>query len=535
MGDHRGRAAALVRLVDVLSDRPSAARAPARDRGLIDSVAWLLSSLSEPKELAQRAMKMAVDAMDAERGVLLQIDQESDRLIPIAEHGALDPSTRQEALGYSRRVVQRVTESGVGMVLGDAVSDPSLRSESVVNLNLRSIVCVPMHVGGRTIGAVYLDDSRRPEAFSDEDRSLLEGFAQLMAIAIDRSRGHAEVLETNERLVGENLSLRQEVGARYQSGNVLGSSSQMRKVLATVEQAAQVNSTVMITGEMGTGKELIARTLHHTGKRKLRPFVAMNCGAIPENLIASELFGILPNVATDVHARPGRFVEADGGTLFLDEVGEMPLSQQVALLSVLANREVTPVGGGKAIPVDVRVISASNRDLREQVEKGEFRPDLFYRLNVIQIDIPPLRDRKADIPLLAHHFLAQFAEEQGRTAPELSPEFMAALMQSDWKGNVRELQNYIERILAMTPGLTLYPDPPPRDLEERAGTVQLKGRRPLPEMVEELEKRMVREALERANGNQSRAARDLGITEQSIRYRMKKFGLDTVRRNRRAR
>jgi DNA-binding NtrC family response regulator len=290
---------------------------------------------------------------------------------------------------------------------------------------------------------------------------------------------------------------------------------------------------------MGTGKELVARTLHYRSRRALQPFVMLNCGAITESLLASELFGILPNVATDVKARPGRFVEASGGTLFLDEVGEMPMAQQVALLSVLSSSstrcEVTPVGGGKPVPVDVRVIAATNQDLRARIRDGKFREDLYYRLAVIPIEIPPLRERKADIQPLAARFLKEFAATQQRPAPEMSPEFVAALLRSDWPGNVRELQNYVERVLAMTPGKTLHPRPMPRDLEERAGTVQLRGGRRLNDMVEELERKLIRDALDRANGNQSRAARELGLTEQSMRYRIKKYRLESAREKQRTR
>jgi DNA-binding NtrC family response regulator len=244
-------------------------------------------------------------------------------------------------------------------------------------------------------------------------------------------------------------------------------------------------------------------------------------------------------VATGVKARAGRFAEASGGTLFLDEVGEMPMAQQVALLSVLSSPstkcEVTPVGGGKPVQVDVRVIAATNQDLRARIREGKFREDLFYRLAVIPIDIPPLRERKADIQPLAIRFLGDLATAQQRKTPDMSPEFVAALLRSDWPGNVRELQNYVERVLAMTPGHVLEPKPLPRDLEERAGTVRLKAGRRLGDMVEELERKLIREALDRADGNQSRAARELGLTEQSMRYRIKKYTLESAREKQRTR
>src|SRR5439155_22869366 len=258
----------------------------------------LLDPVSDLKELAQRAMGVAVEQFDAERGVLLLAEPENGRLVPMAEHGAVDAITRRDAVSYSRRVVERVAESGGSVLIGDAPSDPRAASESVLDLRLRSIVCVPLYLGGRVVGAVYMDDSRRPDAFNDADRGLLEGFAHLMAVAIDNSRGHEEVRRANEQLVGENLSLRQAAGARFQAQSLIGTSSAMQLVLPFIERAARTPTTVLITGENGTGKELIARILHHGGKRRLRPFVAVNCGAIPETLIESELFGILPQTAT---------------------------------------------------------------------------------------------------------------------------------------------------------------------------------------------------------------------------------------------
>jgi transcriptional regulator with GAF, ATPase, and Fis domain len=469
--------------------------------------------------------------------VLLLADAQTGVLVPVVERGGVDGATRDRAMSYSRQAVERVARSGGSLLIQDAPSDAQAMSDSVADLGLRSIVCVPLYVAGKVVGAVYLDDSRRSDAFSDADRGLLEGFAHLMAVAIEKSRGHEEVNRANELLVGENLALRREVGVRFQPKNFIGTSSTMQQVLAVVERAAQTPATVLLTGENGTGKEMVARILHHSGKRRLGSFVVVNCGAIPETLLESELFGILPNVATGVRARDGRFVQADGGTLFLDEVGDMPLAQQVALLSAIANREITPVGGGQPISVDVRIIAASNRDLRRRVDEGAFREDLYYRLNVIPIEIPPLRDRKADIPALARYFAAHFAQQQERDTPELSAEFLAALMQSDWPGNVRELQNYIERVMAMTPGGTLTPLPDPRGAAP--ARTRLERGRKLADLVADLERRAIQEALERCNGNQTLAARELGTTEQSLRYRLQKYGMagrrqsSRIRRNRR--
>ena len=236
-----------------------------------------------------------------------------------------------------------------------------------------------------------------------------------------------------------------------------------------------------------------------------------------------------------MRARDGRFVQARGGTLFLDEIGDMPLAQQVTLLSALANREITPVGGGAPVPVDVRVIAATNRDLRGMVAEGAFREDLFYRLNVIPIEVPPLREHKADIPALAEHFAITFARQLEREVPVLSRELLAVLMQSDWPGNVRELQNYIERVMAMTPEDTLQPSQLPRDLEAQRPRLRVGRGRTLGDVVGDLERRLVREALERCAGNQSETARQLGMTEQSLRYRLRKYQAEEARQNRRTR
>ena len=535
LGDHRSRERALALEVEWLRGLATAAGAGSRDRDLIEAVSQLLHSLSDLRELTQRAMQMVVDQLDAERGVLLLVEPDSGRLVPMAERGAVDAATRSHAVGYSRRAVQRVTESGGSLLIGDAASDPRGLSESVLDLHLRSIVCVPMYLGGRVIGAVYLDDSRRAQAFSDADRGLLEGFAHLMAVAIEKSRGDEEVRRTNEMLVGENLTLRKEATVHFQADRLIGVSLEMQRMRALIERAALTPSTVLLTGENGTGKELIARILHHHSKRRLQPFVVVNCGAIPESLLESELFGILANVATGVRRRDGRFKQADQGTLFLDEIADMPLKQQVALLTALSSREITPVGGGKPIPVDVRIMAATHRDLRRLVEEGTFREDLYYRLNVIPIEVPPLRERKADIPALAQYFVTLMARIQERPVPEMSTEFLAALMQSDWPGNVRELQNYIERVMAMSPGGVLKPMPPPCDLEDRASVPKTARRGRLTDLVADLERRLVQDALKHAGGNQSLAARHLGVPEQAIRYRIKKYGLLSTRQNRRTR
>jgi len=508
-----------------------------RNRDLLHSVSRLLDSLPDFRQLTREAMRLAVDQLDAERGVLLIAEGENGDLKPEVEHGAIDAATRDRAVTFSRAVVRRVAESGGSVMIEDAASDPEELSNSVVELGLRSVLCVPMFSGEKLVGAVYLDDSRRPDMFHTEELRLLEGFAGLLGTAILSSREQADVRATNERLAGENRTLRREASARGKRVALVGGSRAMRGVLELIERAASTRATVLVTGEPGTGKELVARMIHRSGPRSAQPFIAVNCGAIGKGVLESELFGHRKGSFTSAtETRAGRFELAHRGTLFLDEIGEMPLDQQVALLRVLTEGAVTPVGGGRPIPVDVRIIAASNRDLSRRTAEGQFREDLWYRLNVFPITLPPLRERRADIPALAQHFVSQFAEQMGRELPTLSPGLTAALMRSDWPGNVRELQNYIERLMAMTRGDVLHPDPLPDDLQKRA----LDGRRidaggSLRRMVEALEKREVLQALDRNQGNQVRAAKELGLTEQSLRYRLRKYGQPVARQIRRTR
>ncbi|NOT33853.1 MAG: sigma 54-interacting transcriptional regulator [Candidatus Eisenbacteria bacterium] len=517
-----------------LLHRGAPAPSPTRDRELLERVSWLFHSLGDLDELMNRAMKSVVEQLGAERGVLLLRDESNGQLLPMAEVGTVDSDLRIRAVGFSRRLVQRVTDSGDSLVIEDAAQDPRARTESVLDLRLRSILCVPLVVGTRVIGAIYLHDSRRPSSFGEAERVMVEGFAQVMAAAIERSRRLDELRLESEALASENLSLRRQIGAQGKWEGVIGTSQAMRQVLTIVEHAARTNATVLMTGENGTGKDLIARTLHRLSKRNAGPFVVVNCGALPESLLESELYGIRANVATGVRARPGRFLQANGGTLFLDEIGDMPIEQQVALLSAISNREITPVGGGKPIPLDVRIIAATNRNLRQLVESGKFREDLYYRVSVIEIEVPPLRERKADVPALARHFLQKSARENSRAVPPLAPDFLTTLSGCEWPGNVRELENYIERVFAMMTGEVLRAVPPPRSLGRRIRMPRPPGVG-LRESVWQLERTMLTEALQEARGNQSLAARRLGIPEQKVRQLMKKYGLPSHRRRPRLR
>ena len=329
------------------------------------------------------------------------------------------------------------------------------------------------------------------------------------------------------KLRDENRSLRQALQQRYQHPSIVARSKPMQEVLATVEQVAATNSTVLLGGESGVGKDLIARAIHEHSRRASGPFVKINSTAIPENLLESELFGYEKGAFTGAAAsKPGKFELADKGTLFLDEIGDVPGSTQVKLLRVLQEREFERLGGTRTLKVDVRLVAATNRDLRAALEEGTFREDLYYRLNVVPIDIPPLRERKEDIPDLVSLFLARASAESGKEFSGIAPDALKQLMQHHWPGNVRELQNIVERAAALARGPMI-----------ETGDIHLDVTRPrtpnggtatLPEgmTLEQWEDEIIREAVRRTNGNKSQAARLLGLSRNALRYRLSKMGIE---------
>jgi DNA-binding NtrC family response regulator len=333
----------------------------------------------------------------------------------------------------------------------------------------------------------------------------------------------------SHRLREENRSLREALGRRYAYDNIVAQSDKMQAVLALVERVAPTNSTVLVGGESGVGKDLIARAIHQHSQRSSGPFVKINSTAIPENLLESELFGYDKGAFSGATgSKPGKFELADKGTLFLDEIGDVPGAIQVKLLRVLQDREFERLGGTKTLKVDVRLVAATNRDLRAALEEGTFREDLYYRLNVVAIDIPPLRDHPEDIPALASFFLARYAKESGKNITTITPEAMKRLMGYHWPGNIRELQNIIERGVALSAGTILdtadiyLDDPAKRPSSSAAGSPYL-----LPPGVtlEQWEDEAIREALRASNGNKSQAARALGLSRNALRYRLSKLGV----------
>jgi two-component system response regulator AtoC len=337
--------------------------------------------------------------------------------------------------------------------------------------------------------------------------------------------------EERERLKSENRRLQQAISREYAFGNIVSRNVRMREIFSLVSKVCDFKTTVLIQGESGTGKELIARALHYNSTRKGRPFVAVNCGAIPENLLESELFGHVKGAFTDAGSdKAGLFEQADGGTLFLDEIGEMPLALQVKLLRVLQDEEIRRVGGSSSRKVDVRVISATAKDLEEAVRKGHFREDLYFRLNVFALMLPPLRERSEDIPLLVEHFMAKYAERFAKPVPVCDPAALKALAAYGWPGNVRELENCIERGMVLCNADRFMIDCLPERVRGAGagadGALWLADTVSIKEAQERMERTLIQRALEQTNGNRTHAARLLEISHRALLYKLKEYGIE---------
>ncbi len=410
----------------------------------------------------------------------------------------------------------------------------------LVEIGIRSDCIVPMIVGGKSIGTLGVG-SLKTDQYCEADAEILQDVANQVALAITNMQAYEEIAELKARLENENVYLQEEIRTDHNFEEITGNSPALLDVLRKVEQVAPTDSTVLIYGETGTGKELIARAIHDRSARKKRPLLKVNCSAISAGLVESELFGHVKGAFTGALERHiGRFELADGGTIFLDEIGELPLATQVKLLRVLQEREFEPVGSNRPVKVDVRVIAATNRNLQESIRTGEFRSDLFYRLNVFPIDVPPLRERRSDISQLAMFFLARFSKKLGKNIQGIPREMLDRLESYSWPGNVRELQNIIERaaILSRSSVLELerdlfpgFAEPVPPGGQNTSTETELPSRgapASAPPTLEELERAHIAAVLNQTAGvveGPRGAAKLLGLHPNTLRHRMQKLGL----------
>src|SRR5580765_8210692 len=403
-----------------------------------------LNTLRPEDELFEELMHRAVAVLDATLGFVTSIDEKLNvqHLFTFGVEPPTPPAALLAEAPVKHVLASREPESiTVTKFLGGAVSDlllaPMIAGDTVVGI---------LGVGGKE------ERGAKSGIFVEDDLRFLESLASIGAAAVDNTRNYHRVNVLRETLEDENRNLKQRMLREYSDRLMVGDSPKMQRVIDLVARVADSQANVIIRGESGTGKEMVARLIHGNSPRKDGPFVAINCAALPETLLESELFGIERGVATGVEARPGKFELAKGGTVFLDEVGDIPLALQAKLLRVLQEREVEKLGGRRRIPIDVRILSATHRGLEDMIERGEFRQDLYYRLRVVEIVLPPLRERREDIPRLVRHFLERFAAREGREVPSLDREAFAALLSHGYAGNIRELENLLEGAAALSRG-----------------------------------------------------------------------------------
>ncbi len=476
----------------------------------------------------QRVLAILEESHGTLSGLIVLREGEEELSVEAASGaGAASQRTRYR-LGEG--IVGRVVQSGRPIVVPQVSREPLFLDRSGVfrrsGRTEMSYVCVPIRAEHRTVGALGAALPYQKDRGYDQEAKLFGVVGSMIGQAV---RVHQLVEAEKKRLVEENTKLRRELTERYDIRNIVGSSRPMQAVYEQVAQVAPSHTTVLVRGESGTGKELVAHAIHYSSPRAAGPFVKVSCGALPENLIESELFGYEPGAFTDARTqKKGRFELANGGTIFLDEIGELTGQTQVKLLRVLQEREIERLGGVQPIKINVRVVAATNKDLEQAVKDGSFREDLYYRLNVYSIYMPPLRERKTDIPLLADHFIEKHASAHGKDVRRIATSAIDMLMSYHWPGNVRELENCIERAVVVCDSGAIHAHhlPPTLQTAEVSGTLT---RQSLQEALDAYEKDLVQDALKSARGNRAKAARLLHTTERIVGYAVKKYRIDPAR------
>ncbi|MGC2552648.1 MAG: sigma 54-interacting transcriptional regulator, partial [Candidatus Sulfotelmatobacter sp.] len=472
----------------------------ARNLNALLKISRIVHAIRDLDDLQGQLLDLIFEVVPAGRGAILLADREGHQFNSL--FGRTRQTAQAQLVNVSRTVARQVLEQGIAILGTDVPSSGDLRAvESLVASHVRSLLCVPLTVFQRVIGCIYLDSNTLGSRLNEEHLQLVTAIAGISAMALENARRLQWLEQENERLTIEVS----------QERSLVGEGAQMKQVYQFLKRVAPTDSTVLIEGESGTGKELAARALHRNSPRADKPFIAINCAAIPETLLESDLFGHERGAFTGASGlKKGRLEVADSGIVFLDEIGELAPALQVKLLRVLQEREFERVGGTHPIKVDIRLIAATNCNLEQAVRDGTFRKDLYYRLAVLKVTMPTLRERRDDIPMLARHFVQKHAKRCKVKPRPISREALSCLVNYDWPGNVRELENAIERALVLGSSEMILPEDLPESLLERT---------PPPEMTEakyhaavkELKKQLIRDAVEQTQGSYADAARILGV------------------------
>lgn len=496
------------------------------DLEALAEIASLVSMYSETQELLESVLNVLEQRLGMVRGTVMLLVPGEKELLVEAARGAEEEAIVRTRYRRGEGVVGWVVETGQSVAIPRVSQEPRFQNRvhrrSGSERDDVSFLCVPIRLESQVIGTLSADLPVQPSHVLDERLRVLEIVAGMIAYDVRARQGEAA---RRGLLEAENLRLRHALQEQYRPENMVGTSNRMREVYLKIKQVAASDTTVLIRGESGTGKELVASAIHYNSPRAKRPFVKVNCAALNENLLESELFGHEKGAFTGaLYARSGRIQEAEGGTLFLDEIGDFSPAIQVKLLRVLQEREYERVGSNQTLKADVRIIAATNQDLEARVASNLFRQDLYYRIHVFPIHLPPLRERKEDILLLADHFAAKYAKKMGKTIRRISTAAINAMFSYHWPGNVRELENCIEYAVLMASDGVIHVHnlPPTLQLPEPG---ELAERGTLRTRIRLLERDLITDALKSSQGKIASAAEQLGITARMLRYKIKKLGI----------
>ena len=464
--------------------------------------------------------------LQLKRGTITLLDPDSEMIKIEVAHGLSDESKKQVSYKVGEGVTGMVVQSGKEVIVPDISRDPRFlykaRPRTCSKGQRIAFLCVPVKLEAYTIGAISADKEAKPGEDLESIVHILNVIATMIAQAVKLNR----LVESDRRqLRSENERLRSELKSKFNIHNMVGTSNAMQEVYRLVEQVSNSNATVIIRGESGTGKDLVAHAIHYNSLREKKPFVKVNCTALPDTLLESELFGHEKGAFTGaVDRKIGRFEMANGGTIFLDEIGDFSLNLQVKLLRVIQFKEFERVGGTETIKANVRIVVATHKDLEKEIKEGLFREDLYYRINVFPIFLPPLRDRKDDVMLLADNFLEKFARENNKLISRISTPAIRMLTSYHWPGNIRELENCIERAVLLCDENVIRSEHLPPSLQ-MIDPAEHKEKRTLPQIIENKERELIVDALKKTGGRQKKAALELGITERMMGYKIRKYDI----------
>lgn len=490
---------------------------------ILNALSTAMSSKMAVQEIMTQIINKSIYTIGVEQGTIMLVEADSELPLRTIIRG-VGEEYRGRVYKLGTHLAGWIIKNRKPLLANDTASDERLKGLEIEKSGIYSILSMPMILRGKLIGVINLFNKKQRTPFTDDDLKLMSIIATQVASFLANARSFEQVQESRDQFKKQTVNLQKEVGVRYGFEGIIGTSHKIKEIKEEIRVIAKSPASVFIIGDTGTGKELVAKTIHYNSDRKEKPFIDVNSAAIPENLVESEFFGIEEGVATGVKKRIGLFEQANGGTLFIDEIGDMSLASQAKILRVLEERQVRRVGSNRNIDVDIRLIAATNKNLKEEIDKKTFREDLYYRLCVFEIDLPPLRERKDDIPILMEYFMQKYADQMGKVIEGFSPEVTEILINYDWTGNIRELANVVERAVILSKGPTINVEHLPRDLRgdnEPTSTID----ESFEEALNNFKKRLILKSLRESGNNKAEAARNLKISRAYLFRLLNQLGV----------